>query len=229
MSKAGVAQGSDSKINQMINFIKSEAKEKADEIELQTKEDFAVEKMNLVEEGKKKIREEYAKKEQQVVIKKKIDHSNEIKAARLEILKLKEEILKQMVQAALEEIKKRIVNKDEYKKILKNLMLQGALRFLETEVNVYCKEQDYDLVASQVASVQSEYTTATKGLTVKVNVQKSNFLPKDCVGGVIISSNNDLIKIDNTLEKRVYLCQEQKLPILRQMLYGDKQSEGRLE
>ena len=210
----------DNKINQMINFIKSEAKEKADEIELQTREDFAIEKQNLVEEAKKKIRDDYAKKEQQVVIKKKIDHSNEIKAARLEILKLKEQTLGEMVKDALEQIKVTIANKDVYKKLLHDLMLQGALRFLDAELNVYCKESDYELVNSQVASVQTAYAKQTKK-SVKITVGKSNYLPANSVGGVIICNSNDAIKIDNTLEKRVYLCQEQKLPTLRKMLYGE--------
>ncbi|EFC40482.1 predicted protein [Naegleria gruberi] len=204
----------------MINFIKSEAKEKADEIELQTREDFAIEKQNLVEDGKKKIREDYNKKEQQVIIKKKIDHSNEIKSARLEILKLKEEILKDMVAEALEQIKKAILNKDVYKKLLHDLVLQAALRFLDSELNVYCREQDYELVASQMASVQTAYKNKTN-MDVKITVQKKNYLAANAAGGVLVHSKNDLIKIDNTLEKRVYLCQEQKLPELRKMLYGD--------
>lgn len=59
-------------ILQMINFIESEAREKANEINVQTDEDFAVEKQNLVDEAKKKIREEFKRKEKQVTVQKKM-------------------------------------------------------------------------------------------------------------------------------------------------------------
>ncbi|KAL9657374.1 hypothetical protein ABK040_014363 [Willaertia magna] len=210
----------DAKIQQMINFIKSEAQEKAQEIEVSTREEFVVEKQNLVEEAKKKINSDYEKKKQQVIVKKKIDHSNEIKAARLEILKLKEEALKEIVKEATERIKSTVNNRELYSKLLHDLMLQGVLRLLDEEVTVLCREQDYDLVQSQVSKVEADYAKQS-GMKVKITVPKNNFLPKDSVGGVIISTLNNLIKIDNTLEKRVALCREQKLPVLREMLYGD--------
>lgn len=62
----------DAKIKQMINFIESEAQEKANEIKVQANEEFAIEKQNLVEAAKKKIREEYEKKEKQVEVEKKM-------------------------------------------------------------------------------------------------------------------------------------------------------------
>ena len=62
----------DAKIKQMINFIESEATEKAREIEVQANEEFAIEKQNLVEAAKKKIREEYEKKEKDVEVEKKM-------------------------------------------------------------------------------------------------------------------------------------------------------------
>ncbi len=62
----------DNKIKQMINFIESEAQEKANEIKVQANEEFAIEKQNLVEAAKKKIRSEYEKKEKQVEVEKKM-------------------------------------------------------------------------------------------------------------------------------------------------------------
>lgn len=62
----------DVKIKQMINFIEGEAQEKANEIKVQSNEEFAIEKQNLVEVAKKKIREEYEKKEKAVDVEKKM-------------------------------------------------------------------------------------------------------------------------------------------------------------
>lgn len=58
------------KIQQMINFIQNEAKDKAEEIEVETAEQCAIEKQNLVEEASKNIRAEYEKKEKDVEIQK---------------------------------------------------------------------------------------------------------------------------------------------------------------
>ena len=67
-----MATSNEKQILQMINFIESEAREKANEINVQTDEDFAVEKQNLVDEAKKKIREEFKRKEKQVSVQKKM-------------------------------------------------------------------------------------------------------------------------------------------------------------
>ncbi len=60
------------KIQQMIGFIMNEAREKANEIAVQADEEAAIEKLNLIENAKKKIRADYEKKERQVEIDKKM-------------------------------------------------------------------------------------------------------------------------------------------------------------
>ncbi len=62
------------KIQQMINFIENEAKEKANEIAVQAEEQFAIEKQNLVDQAKRKIKETYDQKEKQVEIDKQMFH-----------------------------------------------------------------------------------------------------------------------------------------------------------
>lgn len=60
------------KIQQMINFIESEAREKANEIDLQANEEFAIEKQNLVEDAKRKIRADYELKEKNVEVQRQV-------------------------------------------------------------------------------------------------------------------------------------------------------------
>lgn len=67
-----MSKAQDAKIKQMINFIESEAQEKANEIKVQANEEFAIEKQNLVEAAKRKIRDEYEKKEKLVEVEKKM-------------------------------------------------------------------------------------------------------------------------------------------------------------
>ncbi|CAJ1969603.1 unnamed protein product [Sphenostylis stenocarpa] len=56
----------------MVRFIRQEAEEKANEIFVSTEEEFNIEKLQLVEADKKKIRQEYKCKERQVKIHKKM-------------------------------------------------------------------------------------------------------------------------------------------------------------
>ena len=47
------------RINQMCEFIKQEAKEKANEIKIKTQEEFELDRQMLAQEGKMKVQEEY--------------------------------------------------------------------------------------------------------------------------------------------------------------------------
>lgn len=58
------------KISQMVKFIESEAKEKANEIDVQTNEECASLKQTRVQEEKKRIRADYELKEKQVEVEK---------------------------------------------------------------------------------------------------------------------------------------------------------------
>ena len=67
-----MASAAEKQITQMINFIEQEAKEKAREIEAQADEEFTIEKQRLVKEEQKKIRQEFERKEKQVIVQKKM-------------------------------------------------------------------------------------------------------------------------------------------------------------
>ena len=62
-------------INQMVEFIKQEAEEKANEIRVAAEEEFNIEKLQMVELEKQKIKREYERKESLVSVKKKIERS----------------------------------------------------------------------------------------------------------------------------------------------------------
>jgi V-type H+-transporting ATPase subunit E len=58
------------KIQQMINFINSEAQDQANIINVKANEEYAIEKLNLVETAKARIRNQYKLKEKEVEIEK---------------------------------------------------------------------------------------------------------------------------------------------------------------
>ncbi|KAL0488100.1 V-type H+-transporting ATPase subunit E [Acrasis kona] len=207
------------KIQQMIMFILSEAREKASELEVQADQDASIEKLNLIESAKKKIRSDYEKKEKQVEVDKKIAHSNEVKDARLHILKLKDQILRDTLKDATKQVRSLTSDKQKYTEVVKKLILQGLIRLTEDTVNVFCKESDYQLASSAAKEAEKEYSNLTGGLRCKVTVVQGSYLDKDSVGGVVVAANGDRIKVNNTLDQRLQLIFEQKLPELRGLLF----------
>jgi len=53
-------------INQMVQFIKKEAEEKANEIRAAAQEEYTIQKQTMVEAEKAKIRKEYERKRSQI-------------------------------------------------------------------------------------------------------------------------------------------------------------------
>jgi len=158
----------DNRIFQMTAFIKSEAEEKAKEIDSQTTEDFAIEKQTRVEEEKKRLRVEYELKEKQVEVEKQINHSNAIKAARLEILKLREDYMGGLKEKAVEAIKKIQNDPTKYKKFLNDCVMQGLLILEEKEVKVYAREADIKHLKETVDSIAHEFQKKKKDMLQKL-------------------------------------------------------------
>jgi V-type H+-transporting ATPase subunit E len=81
------------------------------------------------------------------------------------------------------------------------------------------REQDFEIATKAAKEAESQYTNATGGLKTQVTVVKGNFLDKDSVGGVLVCGHEDRIKVNNTLDQRLQLVYEQKLPNLREMIF----------
>jgi len=85
--------------------------------------------------------------------------SNAIKNSRLDVLKLKESIMRELLNKAVEETKNWMTNEESsYKKFLNDLILE-ALFLLgnETTVNVYCREEDYKYLSQQGTKISDAF------------------------------------------------------------------------
>ena len=78
-------------IHQMVAFIKQEAEEKASEIRVTAEEEFNIEKLQMVEEERRRIKKEYERKESQAEVREKIEFSTQLNAMRLKILHARDE------------------------------------------------------------------------------------------------------------------------------------------
>lgn len=205
-------------INHMMAFIEQEANEKAEEIDAKAEEEFNIEKGRLVQQQRLKIMEYYEKKEKQVELQKKIQSSNMLNQARLKVLKVRED----HVRNVLDEARKRLgeISKDaQYRDILNLLIVQGLFRLTESHVIVRVRQVDLPLVESLIDAVQNGYKEVTmKDVTVKID--QDNFLAADCCGGIDLYAGKGRIKVSNTLETRLELIAQQLVPEIRGSLFG---------
>jgi V-type H+-transporting ATPase subunit E len=163
----------------MIAFIQQEAAEKVEEIEAKAEEEFNIEKSRLVSQQRVKIIDYYDKKEKQIELQKKIQHSNLANASRLSILKARDDY----VQTLKEEAKKQLINltqdRTKYKTILANLIAQGLFLLMEKDVTLRCRRNDSDLIQQLIPDVINRYKQELKQKDIKITVDEKNFLPDD--------------------------------------------------
>ncbi|KAB2069954.1 V-type proton ATPase subunit E [Gossypium arboreum] len=224
-------------IQQMVRFIRQEAEEKANEISVSAEEEFNIEKLQLVEAEKKKIRQEYEKKEKQVEIRKKIEYSMQLNASRIKVLQAQDDVVNAMKESASKDLLNVSHDHHVYKRLLKDLIVQSLVRLKEPGVLLRCRKEDLHLVESVLDSAKEEYAS-------KVNVHPPEIIVDDvhlppgpshhhgffhhhaeahgpfCSGGVVIASRDGKIVFENTLDARLDVAFNKKLPEIRKWLFG---------
>jgi len=221
-------------IQQMVNFILNEAKDKAEEIEAKALEDFNIEKLKLVQQMKDKIRQEYVRKAKQVETQCAIARSTAINRSRLEKIKARQEVLGKVQDDVTGKLQAELRSEPKHKKLITSLITQGLLMLLEDQVVVQCRQVDQKLVEGCLADAAASYTQVIKeqsGVTksVKLTIDRSISLPgppgqvtgagKSCIGGVTLHCTNGSIKVNNTLDERLKLTMELDKPAIRSLLF----------
>ncbi|KAJ1386062.1 V-type ATPase subunit E [Sesbania bispinosa] len=217
-------------IQQMVRFIRQEAEEKANEISVSAEEEFNIEKLQLVEADKKKIRQEYERKEKQVEIRKKIEYSMQLNASRIKVLQAQDDVVNKMKEAASKDLLNVSRDHHVYKILLKDLIVQGLLRLKEPSVLLRCREDDLHLVEDVLDSAAREYAEKANSHPPEIIVDNKVYLPPApshhnshesyCSGGVVLASRDGKIVCENTLDARLDVVFRKKLPEIRKQLFG---------
>jgi len=235
----------DRQIQQMIAFIRQEAKEKAEEILVKTESEFMAEKMQLQSQASISTREEYEKKKKDRITERKIQRSQQLTEARFATMRRRDD----KVKALKKEIYAKLASVAEEKKalypdLISSLLTQGLLTIQEDEITVICRKQDVAIVQAQIEPAVKKFKelvlAATKddvegGVKVNVNVKvsTSEFLPPapskenpglSCCGGVKLSARNGKIVCKNTLDARFEIAFKQLQPQIRGILFGVRPS-----
>nr|CAB3464916.1 unnamed protein product [Digitaria exilis] len=164
-------------VQQMVRFILQEADEKASEITVAAEEEFNIEKLQLVESEKRKVRQEYERKEKQVDVRRKIEYSTELNAARIKLLQAQDDVVTGMRESSGEALIRITKDANTYKRILKGLIVQGLLRLREPALVLRCREADRSLVEAVLEVAKKEYAEKAKVNLPKIIIDGKVYLP----------------------------------------------------
>jgi len=210
-------------IQQMVNFILNEAKDKAEEIDAKTLEEFNIERLKYAQEQKDIIRKDFGAKKKKTETANAIARSTAINKARMQKVEARQEYLETLKKTCETELKQLAGDRTAYTNLVANLIVQGCLKLCEDHVTVKCRKEDesvvksaLDIASRKYADVIKRETRATKNLSLSIS---SNFLPAQCGGGVVLTCFNNTISVDNTLNTRLNLVMDNDLPSLRKLLY----------
>ena len=205
----------DRQINQMVQFIKQEAEEKANEIRVAAEEEFNIEKLQMVETEKQRIRKEYERKESQVEVKKKIEYSTELNAMRLKVLAAREEAIQGMLAEARATVGA-VSASPAYAGLLVSLICQGVRKLEAKQAVVRCRAAD----AEKVKRAMQQAQTSMPGVALKLD--EHEFLPAApaCAGGVHVISVDGKIVCNNSLDDRLQVAFERGAPEIRRAIFG---------
>ncbi|KAI9145627.1 ATPase, V1/A1 complex, subunit E [Paraphysoderma sedebokerense] len=206
-------------MKKMVAFIKQEALEKAKEIKVKADEEFNIEKAKLVRQETVQIDTVFQKKIKQAEVQRKIAQSNHSNKCRLKVLQARQDLLQDLFNDAKAKLQTVTKNDNEYKELLKQLLVQGLYQLLETEVTVQCRQVDMPLVKAVLTDAVKTAKNTLK-FDINVTLDEKNTLPEESIGGVILSAQNGRIKCLNSLKDRLDIVSDMMLPEIRVMLYG---------
>ncbi|KAJ6365844.1 hypothetical protein OIU76_030595 [Salix suchowensis] len=212
-------------IQQMARFIRQEAEEKANEISVSAEEEFNIEKLQILEAEKKRIRQEFVRKTKQVDIRRKIEYSMQLNASRIKALQAQDDIVNSMKESACKQLLRVSNNKKEYRKLLKDLIVQCLIRLKEPAVLLRCREVDRKIVESVLDDACRLYAAKAQVHAPDVTIDTTVYLPPPpkspdshepfCSGGVVMASKDGKIVFENTLDARLDVAFRKKLPEVR--------------
>ncbi|KAK1927422.1 vacuolar ATP synthase subunit E [Papiliotrema laurentii] len=207
-------------MNKMVAFISQEAREKAREIQVKADEEFAIEKAKIVRQESLAIDAQYEKKRKQAEVGWKIAQSTALNNSRIEVLRARNDALEKLFEEASNQVKKLSSGKS-YSDALENLILEVLLLLLAPEVKLEHRPKDANAVKKAAKKAEDRYKEMS-GRETKIDFEAT--LNDDSAGGVIGSTMQGRIKVDNTLGERLKILEEKMLPELRTDLFGKNEN-----
>lgn len=111
----------------------------------------------------------------------------------------------------------------KYKDLVKQLILQGMVKLLEPQCFVRVRKIDVDFVKTLFKDLQQEYSQIMKRETGEdynctLEIDEKIYLDNPC-GGVLLLNSNRKITLINDMDTRLRLTFEQRIPVVKNMLF----------
>lgn len=217
----------DRRIKQMVAFIRQEARDKAEEIQVRATEECNVEVMKMTDKEKTTMREEFGQRMKRVEIESKIQRQKLLDQFRMELLKSEDNKKNELRKMVVNRFAKVTADKGKYKTFLKEAMIQAFLLIWdEAEVEVTCRKEDAGVVKSLMKPALEEVKSRAKRECKEELKMVATFgdKPLNCSGGVMVTARGGKVVCDNTLDARLNIVMRTELPMVRRRLFG----KGRL-
>ncbi len=217
----------EAKILQMIEMIKKEAKEESDQIIADARFKISKEKNKTFTQAYEQLLAEFKEREQNDKTQRRLETSRKTNETRLEVQKHRSELLAELKKETEEAVKKAIADPKRNKELLKSVILEGAVRLLEPEIGIFCREVDKDVIEGMLSEINEQLKDYTKKMIgneidTRFFVITERYMKEEDIGGVILYCNKYKTVYNNSARSRLDLAFETSIPDIRKVLFPNK-------
>ncbi|WP_297501010.1 V-type ATP synthase subunit E [Thermococcus sp.] len=146
-----------------------------------------------------------------------IEKQRIIANARLEVRKKKLAVQEEYIRKAIEGLKERLASLDdeEYFPILVELTAKAMEELGVTSAVLHSNERTLKLVVERLTQFREELTKRL-GKEVEITVGK----PVPTIGGIIVESTDETVRVDNTFEARIERFESELRATIAKALFG---------
>ncbi|CAI2379639.1 unnamed protein product [Moneuplotes crassus] len=231
------SQDSGDVLTSMIQFINNHGEEQAEQLKREAEQEFTIECEKIIGNEKDRLDKIFESRLEQEGVEMKIKQSKARNTQRIKKMVERNKWAEEVFKDAQTRLQERMAeNTDEYKELLKNLIVQSLIKLMETNVKVMCRQSDEELVTEVLDEAAQTYKDLMKdnvkmlnGAEPPLNIQidPKKYLPEynpdnpsaSCSGGVKLHARKGRIVISNTLDDRLGLCYQESTPKIRKLLY----------
>lgn len=221
----------EAKILQMIEMIKKEAKEESEQIIADARFKISKEKNKTFTQAYENLLAEFKERELNDATQRRLELSRKTNETRLDIQQHRSVLLAELKQETEQRLKEAVSDASRYRPLLKSLIFQGAVRLLEAEVAILCRQQDKETIEALIPEVEAEYrefmrTNVGREQETKLTVITQKWLDDSEIGGVILYCNRYRTVFNNSLKSRLDLSYENSIPDIRKILFPHRVSKA---
>jgi V-type H+-transporting ATPase subunit E len=145
-------------LDNMVKFIEQHGDEEVQRIEKSAKDQFTIQKNNYVSIEKDKVLESLRNDLSNQEVRMKIEKSKEQNEKRIMKMRKVNDYVDQLNVLCRDKVREDLASdQDAYRKLLKDLLLQGLIKLMEAKVKIRCREQDKDLIEGVLEEAVGEY------------------------------------------------------------------------